>query len=122
VPDTSSHYVAAQLAAVLARIQVPSPTDLTEDDLVAAGKQLADLEIDAERRAHAAAEVLGTALRWVLAGKGGSGTVLGSGLAEDDLRTGLERCYRTLARHADDTRERIALVDSANRIRPRTWV
>jgi serine/threonine-protein kinase PknG len=122
VPEISSHYVASQLAAVLARIRVPSPTDLTEDDLVAAGKQLADLEIDAERRAHAAAEVLGTALQWVLAGKRGTGTVLGSALTEDELRIGLERCYRTMARHADDMRERIALVDSANRIRPRTWV
>ena len=52
----------------------------------------------------------------------GPGTVLGSALTEDELRAGLERCYRTLARHADNTRERIALVDTANRIRPRTWV
>jgi serine/threonine-protein kinase PknG len=122
VPETSSHYAAAQLAAVRARIQVPSATDLREEDLVAAGKQLADLELDAERRAHASSEVLGTALQWVLAGRSGPGTVLGSALTDDDLRTGLEQCYRTMARHADNTRERIALVDTANRIRPRTWV
>ncbi|MGH3763343.1 tetratricopeptide repeat protein [Actinophytocola sp.] len=125
VPETSSHYVVAQLAAVRARLRVPaggSVGDLTEEDLVAAGKQLADLDVDAERRAHASAEVLGTALRWVLAGHSGSGTVLGGALTEDGLRAGLERCYRTLARHADNTRERIDLVDTANRIRPRTWV
>jgi len=122
VPETSSHHVAAQLAAVRARLRVASPSDLAEDDLVAAGKQLADTEIDAERRAHASSEVLGTALQWVLAGGNGSGTVLGSALTEDELRAGLEHSYRTLARHADNTRERIALVDTANRIRPRTWV
>ena len=64
---------------------------------MAAGKQLADTELDAERRAHASSEVLGTSLQWVLAGGSGSGTVLGSALTEDDLRAGLERCYRTLA-------------------------
>jgi serine/threonine-protein kinase PknG len=122
VPETSSHYVAAQLAAVRARIRVPSAAGLTEDDLHAAGTQLADLEIDAERRALVSSEVLGVALQWVQAGKGGAGTVLGSPLTDDGVRGGLERCYRTLARHADNTRERIALVDTANRIRPRTWV
>ena len=70
----------------------------------------------------ASSEVLGTALQWVLAGGSGPGTVLGSALTEDELRAGLEHSYRTLARHADNTRERIALVDTANRIRPRTWV
>ncbi|HEY0452095.1 tetratricopeptide repeat protein [Actinophytocola sp.] len=124
VPETSNHYVAAQLAAIRARIRVGAAGDLTEEDLVAAGAQLADLEIDAERRAHASSEVLDAAYRWLLAGNDGrgSGTVLGCALTEDDLRIGLERCYRTLARHADNTRERIALVDTANRIRPRTWV
>ena len=122
VPETSNHYGAAQLAAVRARLRVSAATDLTEDDLVAAGKQLADLDLGAERRAHASSEVLGTALQWVLAGRSGPGTVLGSALTEDDLRTGLEHSYRTMARHADNTRERIALVDTANRIRPRTWV
>ncbi|MGH3881628.1 MAG: tetratricopeptide repeat protein [Actinophytocola sp.] len=122
VPETSSHHVAAQLAAVRARLRVPEPEKLAEDELVAAGKQLADLEIDAERRALAASEVLGTALRWALVRKHGTGTVLGCALTEDSLRVGLERSYRTLARHADNTKERIALVDSANRIRPRTWV
>ncbi|WP_291414457.1 serine/threonine protein kinase [Actinophytocola sp.] len=136
VPETSSHYVAAQLAAIRARTRVDAAGDLTEEDLVAAGTQLADLEIDAERRAHASGEVLDAAYRWLLAGNGGPaggqadgqaggrpmGTVLGCTLTEEDLRTGLEKCYRTLARHADNTRERIALVDTANRIRPRTWV
>ncbi|HWM05382.1 MAG TPA: tetratricopeptide repeat protein [Actinophytocola sp.] len=122
VPDTSSHHVTAQLAAIRARTRTDAVGELTESDLVAAGKQLADLEIDAERRAHASSEVLHAAFQWVRAGRSGSGPVLGHALTEDDLRAGLENCYRTLARHADDTRERIALVDTANRIRPRTWV
>ncbi len=122
VPETSSHHVAAQLAAVRARTAGAATTELTAEDLVLAGDQLDALELDAVRRARASVEVLDAAFGWVRSGRDGTGSVLGCALAEDDLRTGLERCYRTLARHADNTRERIALVDTANRIRPRTWV
>jgi serine/threonine-protein kinase PknG len=127
VPETSSHYLPAQLAAVRARIGVHNPAELTEEDLVLAGDQLArldeDTKLDSERRAQASSRVLDAALRWVnTTPNGGRGTVLGCALTEPDLRLGLERCYRTMARHADDMRERIALVDTANRIRPRTWV
>jgi serine/threonine-protein kinase PknG len=46
--------------------------------------------------------------------------VLGCTLTERDLRFGLERAYRSLARLADTTPERVALVDQANAVRPRT--
>jgi serine/threonine-protein kinase PknG len=48
--------------------------------------------------------------------------LLGSELDERGLRFGLERSYRTLARLADHGKERIELVERANRLRPRTWV
>ena len=38
----------------------------------------------------------------------------------DDLRFGLETTYRARARHAPDAARRIALIDQANRVRPRT--
>ncbi|GAB3468149.1 serine/threonine-protein kinase [Actinophytocola sediminis] len=124
VPETSSHYVAARLAAVGARTTVGSIGELTEEDLTACGTLLVDLELDAERRVRATADVLTAAFDRVRAGQGVRAdiTVLGYALTEHGLRTGLEKCYRTLARHADNTKERIALVDTANRIRPRTWV
>jgi serine/threonine-protein kinase PknG len=122
VPETSNHHVTARLAAADVRVaDVPAP-DLTEDDLVVVGQLLADLELDAERRARASERLFSAALGWLPHGGNTSGTVLGCPLTDTDLRVALESCYRTLARHADSTRERIALVDSANRIRPRTWV
>jgi serine/threonine-protein kinase PknG len=124
VPDTSSHFLAARLAAIRARTTVGSIAELTDEDLTACGTLLTDLELDAERRVRATADVLTAAFDRVRAGHPANGEtmVLGCALTEDGLRAGLEQCYRTLARHADNTKERIALVDTANRIRPRTWV
>ncbi len=47
-------------------------------------------------------------------------TVLGRPLTEPDVRLGLEDAYRALAQRAPDGAERIALVDQANAVRPRT--
>ncbi|CAM4146731.1 serine/threonine-protein kinase [Kibdelosporangium persicum] len=123
VPETSIHHLAAQLAAIRARTGISRSAGLTEQDLVAAGGQLAQLDLDDTRRAQAARDLLESAYSWVRDGPPGtSGTVLGCRLAEDDLRRGLEKWYRTLARQAATRRERIALVDHANRIRPKTWI
>ncbi|MGW4239276.1 tetratricopeptide repeat protein [Streptomyces sp. NPDC004749] len=99
------------------------------EDLLAAAHQVAELQrfgLDAVRRERLSTEVLGTALDWVLSGSPGSRPVqaalLGSELDERGLRFGLERSYRTLARHAQSGEERIELVERANRFRPRTWV
>ena len=54
-------------------------------------------------------------------GTGDSMRLLGCPVAEHDLRIALEGSYRALARFADGAQERIALVDAANRVRPRTW-
>jgi serine/threonine-protein kinase PknG len=67
--------------------------------------------------------VLEAALSCALAGSAGSqahARVLGLRLNERELRAGLERAYRTLAHLANDPAERIALVDKANTVRPRT--
>jgi len=68
-------------------------------------------------------ELLEASLGWVRGKANGTagGRVLGHRLAEPDLRVGLEGCYRTLARQAGSRADRIALVDLANTIRPRTW-
>ena len=72
--------------------------------------------------------MLEAATRWVrasaarpaiaIAGK----RILGCALTEKDLRLGLERCYRSLARLSSSADQRIALVDRANAVRPVTWV
>ncbi|MFF4687387.1 tetratricopeptide repeat protein [Streptomyces sp. NPDC001307] len=134
VPESSIHYTAARVAAVRARLRQRTATagDVPFlDDLTAAAGQVEALDaygLDPARREQLSAEVLGSALDWILSG--GQGTppaaggrvLLGSGLDERGLRFGLERAYRTLARLAPGGEERIELVERANRYRPRTWV
>jgi serine/threonine-protein kinase PknG len=83
------------------------------------------------RRETLSTEVLHTALDWVLARRHGYALstapqpqlkLLGSEIQERQLRLGLERSYRILARLAQRGEERIELVERANRFRPRTWV
>ncbi|MGW2647680.1 tetratricopeptide repeat protein [Streptomyces sp. NPDC001393] len=134
VPESSIHYTAARVAAVRARLRGRTATagDIPFlDDLTAAAGQVEALDaygLDPARREQLAAEVLGSALDWILSGGQdsrpavGGRVLLGSGLDERGLRFGLERAYRTLARLAPGGEERIELVERANRYRPRTWV
>ncbi|TWP49517.1 protein kinase [Lentzea tibetensis] len=117
VPDTSSQHVAAQVAAVRAMIDDP-----TEDDLVAAGQRLDSLDLDVPRMAQLTGELLAAAFDWVTRNSACPSRVLDCALSEHELRLGLERCYRTQARFAATPEERIALVDRANAVRPRTLV
>ncbi|GLZ28266.1 putative serine/threonine-protein kinase [Lentzea sp. NBRC 105346] len=117
VPDTSSQHVAAQVAAVRALIGDPC-----EADLVSAGQRLDSLDLDVPRRAQLTAELLEAAFDWVTRNSECEGKVLDCALSEHELRLGLERCYRTQARFAATPEERIALVDRANAVRPRTLV
>ncbi|TVT28542.1 protein kinase [Amycolatopsis rhizosphaerae] len=123
VPSSSTHYVAAQVAAIKIKTQVAGDGSLTEADLAEAGARLERLVLDAERRTRLSAEVLEAAFQWVRSAPAGyrtPTTVLGCTLSERDVRFGLERCYRTLARLSHTAEDRIALVDRANAIRPRT--
>jgi serine/threonine-protein kinase PknG len=123
VPETSSHYVAAQIAAV--RIQVApdrGQDSVPADDLQRAGRRLSRLKLDPGRQLRLEAEVLRAALD--CAAEGGltsGGELLGCDLTERSLRFGLEKAYRAQARLAPDSRRRIELVDRANDVRPRTW-
>ncbi len=129
VPATSTHYVDAQVAAIKIKTRAQGngagehPT-VTEGDLVDASGRLQRLNLDAERHTRLSAEVLEAAYDWLkVPGQAKPVTaakVLGCELEERDVRFGLERCYRSLARLTDDAGDRIALVDRANAIRPRT--
>ncbi|MGW4274934.1 tetratricopeptide repeat protein, partial [Streptomyces seoulensis] len=133
VPEASIHYTAARVAAVRARLRhrtaLASDTPFAEDLTAAAGQveALRAYGLDPARRELLSAEVLGCALDWILSGGGAAEAasrrvLLGSDLDERGLRFGLERSYRTLARLAPGGKERIDLVERANRYRPRTWV
>jgi serine/threonine-protein kinase PknG len=124
VPSHSSHHVAAQLAAIRAGMRTRGAAELTEQDIVTAGSRLESVELDAARRTRLAIEVLEAARQWVVAAprKPAATRVLGCEFTERDLRLGLERCYRSLARLSDTAGQRVALVDRANSVRPVTWV
>ncbi|WP_199430035.1 serine/threonine-protein kinase [Qaidamihabitans albus] len=130
VPASSTHHVAAQVAAIKIKTRVTEGNQqlVGQHDFVDAAGRLERLALDAERRARLSAEVLEAAFHWVCsdhapqqgdAARQGS-TVLGWELSERELRFGLERCYRALARLAGTSEQRIELVDKANAIRPRT--
>jgi serine/threonine-protein kinase PknG len=126
VPDTSSQQVAAQIAAVRGRLdQRTGP--LTEADFVEASTRLQRLRLDTEREASLAVEMLQTALRWrgrsarsASPAAMAAGKMLGHGLSERELRSGLERNYRVLATLEPERRSRWALIDQANSVRPWT--
>jgi serine/threonine-protein kinase PknG len=146
VPESSIHFTAARVAAIRARLRARTPQEPLLDDLCAAAdqlEQLGRLGIDAVRRETLSTEVLHSALDWVLAGRHGhvpppaplpqpqplsqprsqpQPKLFGSEIQEQELRFGLERSYRVLARLAQQGEERIELVERANRFRPRTWV
>ena len=70
VPDTSSHHVAAQVAAIKIKIQDDETNRVTEQDLHDASRKLERLSLDAERRTILSAEVLEAAHAWVRARPG----------------------------------------------------
>jgi len=125
VPDTSSGYIDAQIARIRCLSARDGDRDPALDELIAAGSALEALPLDGEQRERLTADLLDAALRITLAGEAvddGRVRVLGLPLVERELRLALERSYRELARHAASRDERIALVDDANRVRPRTWI
>jgi serine/threonine-protein kinase PknG len=124
VPDSSSGYLDAQTARVRCLNSHNGPREPTLDDLREAGIILEGLPIGGEQRDRLTADLLKSALRLSLADgavQDGRASLLGHRLVERDLRLGLERSYRALARRAGSRAERIRLVDEANRTRPRTW-
>jgi serine/threonine-protein kinase PknG len=129
VPDSSSQFQAAQVAAVRAGLDRVAGT-LEEADLVSASDRVERLRLDAQRRASLAIELFQSALAWLGTADGArapvppvplrNGKVLGQALREREIRFGLERAYRVLATLEPDHQARYALVDQANAVRPRT--
>ena len=125
VPDSSAGYVDAQVARIRCLNSSNGAGPPTLDDVREAGSILEQLPVGAEQRERLSADLLETALALVVVNGAASDQsdtrLLGQPLSERDLRLGLERCYRALARRAGSRSERIGLVDAANRTRPRTW-
>ncbi|MFI1912436.1 tetratricopeptide repeat protein [Nocardia sp. NPDC020380] len=121
VPATSSHHVAAQLAAFGAQL-VGGSGQRSAQYLQAAGDRLTALPLDPEAKAWRSIAVLDAA-RELANGRPQNGfTVLGCRFADRDLRRELEAQYRTLARLSSDKLTRRDLVNQANAVRPVSWV
>ena len=96
----------------------------TADDLLAAASTLESLSLSGAPRTRLEAELFEAALALIEregALEDGRASLLGRRFQERELRFGAERSYRELARWASSGAERIALIDRANRVRPRTW-
>jgi serine/threonine-protein kinase PknG len=124
VPTDSAHFTPAAATAVEILLDEKSPEKLDEQILLDAGKRAEALNIEsATKRATIRLRVLGAALDWLGAGhKSSAGWLLGAAFDESRIRTGMERSYRELAHEASDMWDRIALVEKANTIRPRSRV
>jgi serine/threonine-protein kinase PknG len=124
VPDSSSAHVEAQTARIHSLAAPEGAGDDRADELLVAGATLESLPVRGEQRARLQAELLEAALELVRRGGAfddGRASLLGHRFLERDLRVGVERSYRELARWASSSAERIELVDRANQVRPRTW-
>jgi serine/threonine-protein kinase PknG len=125
VPPASSSYVRAQMQAARALVLPTDAGPPSREELVTASRIAERLPLDAQQRGALTRDVLTAALRMLRSGElepDEAITVAGWPLRERDVRLGLERAYRALARYADSAAARVALVDRANRVRPRSLV
>jgi serine/threonine-protein kinase PknG len=119
VLDTSAAHVDAQTTKI--ELLLGDPAGPTLDEVVAAAGIVERLEVPPARRNALAASVLEAAIRITPTWSAPPVSVLGRPFVERDLRLGLEATYRSLARTAASPSERVALVDRANAVRPRSW-
>ena len=124
VTAASAHFTAAGATAIEILLDGRTPMNLNEQTLLDAGKRAAALTLEsAAKRAAIRLRVLDAALGWLQAGNKNRATrLLAADFDEPGIRTGMERCYRELAHETTGMWERIALVEKANTIRPRTRV
>jgi len=119
VPDTS---IAHTDSVVLQITLLLGDEDRTPQlaDVVEAAALVERLELPPADRDRLAAAVLEAARRVARIAEPNV-RILGRPVIDRDLRLGLETVYRSLARRAPTALERVALVDRANAVRPRSW-
>jgi len=124
VPRASTVWVEAQIDAT--KVLIRSSANAGQDALSQAAANVERLALDPRQRLDLERELLTAALGMLEAASAKAPaavtpTLLGEPMDETSIRTALERSYRGLARYAASSAERIALVDAANAMRPRTF-
>ncbi|WP_344471075.1 tetratricopeptide repeat protein [Nonomuraea monospora] len=124
VPATSVYRVAAQVALAASVVRRPDVSAVRPADLVGAVERVTQqADLDPRRRDLLVAELLGGALAWLESNPPPKDLRLADApFTETGLRRRLESLFRRLAVAADSRRERHALIDQANAVRPRTWL
>ena len=124
ITPASAHFTAAATTAIDVLLDDCAPADLDEPKLLDAGGRASALTLEsATRRATIRLKVFSAALAWLQAGHTPRiARLFGTDFSEPGIRTGMELCYRALAHETTDMWQRIALVEEANAIRPRTRV
>ncbi len=124
VAVASSFYAHAQMALARTLLQT-EPTAPGEIELVQASKAIQSLKVEGLALHRLAADLFLTAIERVeskaLTPSGGA-RLLDQAFDATALRLGAERELRACARHAPAVEEKIALIDQANHVRPRTLV
>ena len=117
VPDSATVRSDAQLAAVDALCAMPDGAGLGQASALLMGMSRDDIA-----RHEAEARLAEQAARQVGAGGAGATTLLGVPMRAEALRRRAEAALRACARLAPDAAARIAFVDRANAVRPRSWI
>ncbi|MDO8363368.1 MAG: tetratricopeptide repeat protein [Actinomycetota bacterium] len=122
IPPTSRAFGDARRARALLLAATIDPDHALADLALAAG-ELEQATMQPVERADLRIRLMESALQLVRAKGPQTGVHIGTVPAvELPLRRALESAYRDAARLAPDSRQRVALVDKANAVRPRTLV
>jgi len=127
IPQSSSLFTEAQKTTALTLIQSDAASNVlpNESELAQAAKVVETMALAGMEGVRLVVSVLSTAVDLVSGKKVPANTgvtLLGQPLVERDLRFGLEKAYRDMARLETDPAKKIALIDQANAVRPRTTV
>ncbi|MDA2891164.1 protein kinase [Mycolicibacterium sp. BiH015] len=122
ISPSTAYFTLARTAAVEMMLDRDTCRARDEHMIVEAGSRAAAINLaSAAAAAQLQLTVFTVALDWLEAGNTPQAArLLGTEFTERGVRSGMERCYRVLARDSDDLWERIELVEQANSVRPRT--
>jgi serine/threonine-protein kinase PknG len=121
IPTTSRAWVPGQRR----RVELLNSESATVAQLDQAATELEQFPIDPREKLVLRTALLRHGFAALSSGKitnSGPATIGGVSVTDNGLRSAIEKSLRDTARLTENERERVALVDEANRIRPRTWL